>query len=415
MAQCSAFDPNGPYVSGVVGFVDCHMVALGEEGYRALGPTTAFGFVLTGLLTIYVALIGYRMILGYGFAMRDGVTIALRVGIVVALATQWSAYRPLLFDLAVKGPEDIMMRILPSGGLGGDDMVGLTMRVQRVNDVLDVIAQMPIAIAGELAPQGEGSPDAQNRATATPSSRPVILTVRQQATIGLGNMLLLLSTLAGIVVVHVVVGLLLALGPLFLAFLLFDATQGFLAGWVRVLAGAVMGGIAVPLVVSLFLAVLEPQVIALVGRIDGGVPVGALSTQIFATVGLFVLVMIFALVSAIRTAAAFRLPYVMRFSSSEASGQRGASTQLPVPYRGETLNADVGNDLSRAQGVADAVTTLERREKRMHGENADTSRRAQIRPGGTRDFVMVDPPLGQAGRRAAPRRSVGGKRRDRTT
>lgn len=416
MAQCAAFDPTGPYVRNIVGFVDCHMVSLGEEGYRALGPGAAFGGVLTGLLTIYVALIGYRMILGHGFALREWISFALRIGIVLALATQWSAYRPLAFDLATKGPEDIMTRIFQSGGLGGDNMTGLTLRVQGVNDVLDYVAQMPIASTAEQTrPAVETASGVQNEAQAAPPATPMILTARQQATLGLGNMLLLLSTLAGILAVHVVVGLLLALGPLFVAFLLFDATHGLLAGWVRVLAGTALGGVAVPLVVSLCLAVLEPQVIAMVDRIDAGTPVGALATQIFATTALFALILAFALFSVIRTAAAFRLPVAMRLLSPNGPRERGSLEQVPVARRGETSNNDIGAVRSRAQGIADAVMTLDRREERLRNTGIDAMRHARPHSdSGPRDFAMAAPPLGQAGKRATLRQSVGGNRRDRT-
>lgn len=419
MAQCAAFDPTGPYVRNIVGFVDCHMVTLGEEGYRALGPGTAFGALLTGLLTIYVALIGYRMILGHGFALRDWVGFVLRIGIVLALATQWSAYRPLAFDLATKGPEDIMTRIFPSGGLGGDNMAGLTLRVQGVNDVLDYVAQMPIALTAEptggLTRPAQAAEGVENARQAAPPATPMILTARQQKTLGLGNMLLLLSTLAGILAVHVVVGLLLALGPLFVAFLLFDATHGLLAGWVRVLAGTALGAVAVPLVVSLCLAVLEPQVIAMVDRIDAGTPVGALATQIFATTALFALILAFALFSIIRTAAAFRLPVAMRLSSPNGPGERGSPGQTSVARGDDTSNRTIGAMRSRAQGVADAVMTLDRREERLRSGRTDAMRRTQPHPdSGPRDFAMAAPPLGQAGRRATLRQSVGSNRRDRT-
>jgi len=104
MAGCPPFDPNGPYISSVLAYVDCQGLSLGEAGYRALGAGSAFGMALTGLLTIFVALIGYRLLLGGEFSIRETATTALKLGIVLALATQWSAYRIVIFDVAARQP-----------------------------------------------------------------------------------------------------------------------------------------------------------------------------------------------------------------------------------------------------------------------------------------------------------------------
>ena len=42
MAICTPFDPTGPYVSGLLSYIDCQSVAVAQEGYRALGASTAF-------------------------------------------------------------------------------------------------------------------------------------------------------------------------------------------------------------------------------------------------------------------------------------------------------------------------------------------------------------------------------------
>src|ERR1700712_2810915 len=133
MAYCPAFDPLGPYVSQVVGFVDCHSLALSAAGYHALGPSTGFGIAFSGLLTIYVALIGYRLLFGGQMTVRDGIGAALRLGFVLALATQWSAYQPLVYDVITAGPADLAGRVLAPGGLGGDAPRQLIDRVQAVH------------------------------------------------------------------------------------------------------------------------------------------------------------------------------------------------------------------------------------------------------------------------------------------
>ena len=71
---------------------------------------------------------------------------------------------------------------------------------------------------------------------------------------------------------------LLALGPFFIAFLLFDGTRGLFEGWLRVLAGTFLGAVGSAVVLGVELALLEPwlgQLLALraVGQSIPGVPV----------------------------------------------------------------------------------------------------------------------------------------------
>jgi type IV secretion system protein VirB6 len=414
MARCPAFDPLGPYVRNLVDFVDCHAVMLGAEGYRALGPGTQFGYALTGLLTIYVAFIGYRLLLGESVGLRDGVSIALRVGIVLALATQWSAYQPLVFDLATKGPEDVATSILSPGALGGDSTIGLTNRVQGVNSALDNIARTPLTQSQEPAQQTV-TEEAQPTLSRPPAqTTPRSMTAEQQKSVALANSVLLVATLAGILSVHVVIGLLLALGPLLVACLLFDALRGFFFGWVRVLAGTALGSIAVPTVVALELAVLEPQVLALRAQLDAGETVSMLPAEILATTGLFAIVLFAALIGTAMVAGGYHLPGPVRreiirmFERSEA--QAGARTMNDI---NRSANAD--ETRGRAHVVADAVAALERREQRILAGGAGDMRFFRSHSGRQerRDPGIAPQPLDQAGRRTARRQSTGGNRRDR--
>ena len=85
--------------------------------------------VLTGLLTLFVALLGYRMLFGQTPAVRDGVLALVKIGIVLALATSWTAYRTLIYDVALRGPAELAADIgrpaaLPGAGGGLVDRLG---------------------------------------------------------------------------------------------------------------------------------------------------------------------------------------------------------------------------------------------------------------------------------------------------
>src|ERR1700709_2150969 len=107
MGSCPSFDASAPYVSAVLSFTDCQGLALAADGWGALGPGMPFGAVLTGLLTVLVALLGYRVVLGEMLALGEGVSVVVRIGMVIALATQWSAWQALVFDVATQGPQEI--------------------------------------------------------------------------------------------------------------------------------------------------------------------------------------------------------------------------------------------------------------------------------------------------------------------
>lgn len=407
MASCAPFDPTGPYVRGLVDFVDCQAVALGSEGYQALGAGSQFGYALSGLLTIYIAFIGYRLLLGHGMALRDSVTVALRIGIVLALATQWAAYRPLVFGLVTAGSEEVASTILPPGSLGGDNVAGLINRVQAVNGAMNRIVEIPLAAAPTTTAEEGSLPAAQ-----TASAVPVGLTASQQTMIGSANMVLLISTLSGILSVHVIAGLLLALGPLFVACLLFDATRGFLAGWIRVLVATILGGIAAPTVIALQLAILEPQVVALVNQIGSGTAVGTLPAEIAATTSLFALIMFATLAGVAMVAARFHLPVSVHREISQVLERTIAPTKTPVAGRG-LPPPSVEEARGRAQGVADAVAALDRREQRQLA--ASGGDRHFFTPLGDRSVgndATIPQLRGEAGRRTTRRQSAGGNRRD---
>jgi type IV secretion system protein VirB6 len=409
MAVCPAFDPTGPYVSQVVDFVDCHSLALGAAGYQALGPGTSFGMALSGLLTIYVALIGYRLLLGGQITLREGVWSALRLGFVVALATQWAAYQPLVYNVITAGPGDLAARVLAPGGLGGNAPAQLIDRVQGVHAALvELIPPPPPEIAVPLTP---ASP---TTATPVPATAPPALSQESRAALVSADHLLVGAALAGTLSVRVVTALLLALGPLFIGCLLFDATRGLFVGWVRILAGAALAGIAAALVIALELAVIEPQVEALRGLLDTSQPAGTLPQDMLATCSCFALVMLAALIALARTTAAFRLPAIAQRAVEQVLAPRDPAMSGDRAFAGAAVPLREPSQRSRAEQVADAARATERRDARTGGSAAASVPALAPREPAARlqQMVMSPLPLGQSGRRTARRMSPTAGRRD---
>ena len=226
--------------------------------------------------------------------------------------------------------------------------------------------------------------------------------------------LLVGTTLAGTLSVRVVAALLLALGPLFIACMLFDATRGLFVGWVRVLAGAALAGVAAALVIALELAIIEPQVVALQGLLGTGQPTGQLPQDMMATCGCFALIMLAALVALVRTTAAFRLPAEASrvVEQLRAPGNMAVATS-PAFARAGGLTREQGQR-GRAEQIADAARATQRRDARSGaGMAAAVPALALREPAARLQQSVVSPlPLGQSGRRTARRMSPTAGQRD---
>jgi type IV secretion system protein VirB6 len=409
MAGCPPFDPNGPYISSVLAYVDCQGLSLGEAGYRALGAGSAFGMALTGLLTIFVALIGYRLLLGGEFSIRETATTALKLGIVLALATQWSAYRIVIFDVAARQPEQAATGFLAPEGLEGRGSAGLAARFDGVNAALGELLEQSAAVnkGQPSAPPSSAAPSGALATGALPASAEKSI----DTTIGM----LAVTALAGLLAVRMSMALLLALGPMFIATMLFDATRGFFVGWLRAVAATALAAIAVPIMLAIQLSVLEPQVMALRALLEARQPVSAMPQQIMASAAVFAVVLLALLAVLVRAAAAFRLPEPFRRNLGEFVHGRPPLALPPPEWYAQGM-ASMRDERSRAQLVAEAAQSIEARAERMglavlpplrlalpHGELPAT-----ITPRPVEALV----PLGQQGRRSRRRQSPGANRRD---
>ena len=422
MPACPAFDPLGPYVTGLTRLVDCHARTLGEEGYRALGYGSPIAVALTGLLVIYVALVGYRVALGDMLSLRESVVGAVRIGFVLALASQWPAYRTLVYNVVIDGPGEIAARVLAPDGLGGGDP-NLIDRVQAAYTAIERAARpepvTPPAAAGAAtpAPAAPATPPGAAQQLATPA--PITPTLGESGvnpTISRAGQVMLVATLAGALSVRIVAGLMLAFGPIAVACLLFGALRGVFEGWVRVLAGAALGAIGVAAVLALELAIVEPQVTALLAARAAADPAPAplLPGELLATTLLFALVLLAMLLATARMAAGFRLPdTVLREARAwiRRMGTPPPVLALPAPR----LDTDPRDERPRALAVADAISARVRQEQRAGGGAAPAAARevASASALGGLGGASAPAPIGQSYRRtASQRRSASAGRRD---
>ncbi len=406
MASCPAFDATGPYVGTMLGFVDCQITGMAEDGWRVLSSQSGFGAGLTGLLTIFVALIGYRLILGERLVLREGARLALRMGVVLALCTQWAAWNALAYRVGTQGPQSLANAVLSSGGLGGEDRYGLAARLDRIDDAFDAMAKVDAeAVRQQDAQQAQSQP--QPQVQPAPLPQPVTtLSAEQRKDLASTDTLLMGGALAGMIAVRAVLGLLLALGPLFVASLLFETTRSLFAGWVRAMVGAMLAAVAVPMVLALELAVVEPQVRALAAIIGTPQNLGTELPRLWTSVMVFAVVLAAVALGAARAASAFRLPDGVRVQMERLAGFR---QPLALPAPDAAAPARWEESRSRAQRVADAALVAQRRDERGEAASARTIRIM----GGAMQAGVPEPrpapvPLGQMARRD---RARGGKAR----
>lgn len=356
MAACPSIPTGESFLRGMLDFIDCQAQSIGEEGYRALAaPGSTSSLVLLGFLTLFVALFGYRMLLGQVPGVRDGVLALIKIGIVLALATGWTAYRTLIYDVAFHGPAEIAAEIgrptaLP--GAGG----GLVARLNQADRTLVALAAL-----------GVGDPVEGTATTpaAEPGQPPLPTAAARQAqgydalALGGARILFLAGAIGALAAVRLIAGLMLALGPFFIAFMLFAGTRGLFEGWLRVLGGAALGALGAGIVLGVELALLEPWLSLLVARRVAGEAITGVPIELFVVTLVFAIALAAVLIAAAKAAYGLRLPAEWREAPALAAVLRGEPVRFGSPVR-EPVPATA--DRSRAVMVADAVAATQRRE-----------------------------------------------------
>lgn len=245
---CSSMVGEG-VIRGVLGAVDCQTRGFAEAGYSSLtAASSGFQVALTALLTIYVALVGYRMLFAAGGArLSDAPGIALRIGAILALVTSWATFQTLVFDVAARAPMEIAGVVaapLQDGGgsvLASDPIGGLQTAYDQLTQGAAAFGKMAGPVGHAYASPAAAAAEALSTASGV----------------------LFMSSAGVISAATLAIGILTAVGPIFIALFLIPATRGLFVGWVRALAAAAFVTLMGWLVIVLMLSVLEPWLVAL--------------------------------------------------------------------------------------------------------------------------------------------------------
>jgi type IV secretion system protein VirB6 len=375
MAFCPA-PSDKSMVSGVIETVDCHIRVLVQDSYRELvGPNTWFATAFTGLLTIYIALLGYQLLLGRGgLRVTELPVVGLKIGLILAFLTSWAAYQTLIFDLLFDGPAEVMKALMAplatqGSGFNGDVMAG----VQRAFEDLSGTAGVYGSMASPSANLLQGGP------------------MLASGILWLISISLLLVTIGLIIAAKIVLAFLLAVGPVFIGMLLFDATRGIFEGWVRATLSFAIMPLAVNIFGAVMLLILAPFLEILVGNAGKRVfDMGPVIT-IALIVAVFMIVMMFGIgaVTAIGKG----------FGSSRKGGREEEPRRLPAPSR--PLSAGPGE---RAEEIASRIAMIDRSAAVAGGAYSSrevfTRRTGEIADAVASQPLVVGDRLGQAYNRA---------------
>ena len=375
---CPTAGPDEPLVRTLLGVVDCNTQQLVRSGYAALFEGSGnLAALLTVLLTLYVAFVGYRLMLGQSqMRVSDFAVSAVKIGVVLALATQWSAYQTVVYRLLFEGPQQLADMMLSAvqpdqSTFRGDVFDGL----QRAFDDLSgaangFSAHAPPASSPMLGGAGFGA---------------LMLTL--SATI------LLLCSLGVLLAAKIVLALLLAIGPVFIGLALFDSTRGLAEGWLRASIGFSLAPLSSTLLLGVALTMLEPSLLQIEDLRRRGIYTLGPAYSVATLILVFALVSLGAVLAGGVIAMGFRLP--PRRVVEPAQAAPGTVRQ----------NQPSALDQTRASRVAAAAAAMERRDTTLLSSSTASSlidRRTQMGErldrAGT-SGIRPEARLGQAARR----------------
>ena len=394
------------FVAQSLAHIDCQAQAIGAYGYGALSnPTSTVAVAMTALFTVFVAVFGLRLMIGEGFDRRGLAGDALRVAIVLTLATSWPAWRTLGYDLVMKGPAEIAGIVGTASDLPGS-RGDLTARLQAADDGIVLLT---------VYGTGRNLGGTNRSNTIGDSFRGVALA--DQEGLANGRTAFLAGLLGPIAIVRLGAGLLLALAPLMAGLLLFAGTRDLFFGWLRALGAAAFGALALTIVYGVELAVLEPWIRDALAQREAQVLTPSMPTELVVITLAFVLVAfgLLALIAKVFFFGGFALPKLIRPTDAAPRGDAPF-----VPRSG--ADGEGGAAPTRAFVVSEAVAQAMRREEggtdRERLLESSSTLRDRAAPG-TAAAVAVAEPLGQSFRVSEARRyrrgSAAADQRDRKT
>jgi len=252
-------------IAALMATVDCHVAAYVSRAYEGLfGENGWLTSALVGGLTIYVAVYGYRLIMGGGATVPDLVRRFIAMGFVIAFSSNWPAYQTVFVNTIAGGAEEVarMMSVATDGRAATSVSVAenLDSVVGAMTDLATHWGQQTPLGAQTVESFSEDAEGASTPPSAPPApAQPTPAGVSAPTMLWISALLLGVGSAGVIVVTKITLGFLLALGPAFILFALFPGTRGLFEGWLRSIVGGAFVLVFTLLASAGALAVLAPM------------------------------------------------------------------------------------------------------------------------------------------------------------
>ena len=275
---CPTIITGDRFLERVLTHIDCQAQVIGSYGYQALGqPGSTAAVLVSGLLTIFIALFGIRMMFGPPPGARDLVYDVLKIGLVLTLAFSWPAFRTVVYDVTLKGPAEIASVVQASSQPGSNGT--MVDRLQRVdNNIVELIAVGTGRNSGQFLDNGNAGATFAGTA------------LQDDAAFGYSRLLFLAGVIAPLALLRIGAAVLLALAPIAAGLFFFTQSRGIFAGWARGLVFTIGGSIAITLGLTVQLAIVEPWLADALRVRDFGYATPSAPLELFATMLAFLLV-----------------------------------------------------------------------------------------------------------------------------
>ncbi|PNQ76349.1 hypothetical protein BA950_07685 [Erythrobacter sp. SAORIC-644] len=395
--NCPAILTGDQFLSRVLGHIDCQAAFLGSYGWQALGqPGSIAANVMTGLLTLFVALFGIRLLFGPSPDGRDIVNDILKIGIVLTLAFSWPAFRTVIHDVVLEGPAELAAT---AGAPIMSQNSDLTQRIQEVDNLML-----------RLIERGTGRHIAAYVDAEKPGGTFQGQSLEDESSFSFARLFYITGLLSSYGLMRLMAGLLLALAPLAAGMLLFESTRGLFTGWMRALVLVLIGAAAVSVVTAGQIAILLPWLTDVLRLRTLGYAAPAAPTELLAMTLGFALVEVGAiwLMGKIAfTRGWITVPKPTRNMEAFSSSKSYLHRELAPSFA-----------QSRSQRLVDHIESQLRHDEVYRGDR--TGGRLQSRSVEGTSAVgtaitkgAVVEPLGSSWRRTSQRRSTAATRRDR--
>jgi type IV secretion system protein VirB6 len=266
MSLCAAPSDIGA-IRAVLATVDCNTRDFARLGYASLTSAhSPFQLALTALLTIYVMVLAYRLMFGGDLRLSDSPGIALKIGAVLALVTNWSIFQTLVFDVASRAPVEIAAVV--AAPMQNSSELAQT-PIDGLQSVYDQLANAASAFA-KSATAAEQLNGQSTTITASAPDPTLGRTVNAGETLQTAANVIFVTSTGLIAMATIAIGVLTAIGPLFVALFLFLETRGLFAGWVRALCVAAFALLSTWTLVVLMLGALDPWLTELLQQTTSG-------------------------------------------------------------------------------------------------------------------------------------------------